>query len=595
MAKQLGLLRNGKTARKRVGIVACASCKLTKTAPASEIYTSPLFKKAKAWVEQNTDEWAILSAKHGLVMPSTRLRPYDLSLNDLNSQQVRTWVAKVQKQLRARWNPAKVEFVVLAGRKYRGPFDAFTYTAPMAGLGIGQQLKWLNEALSGEDAGVLLGRDCENSTGKLTGSEYINGWRAYYVDVVDYTRKGKGKVRLCWKAKHRPKYAITLSQGPGQPAIFIRGVYTSKAAAHKESRDLAAILDAPTWKNQHRFTHVKVRVLQDDTAANKIAAKSKVISRPKSEPKRSGVWSKFGMEPPADQPAKSKPMANRTFAQARWEILEHLQSLGGWTLSRTAKVPIALAPGKAYKIYFKPQSIYIAPEPPFSLRNAQTAHVGDLRTLTGPQFVGLVQRWMKPTKRAGNGNGKNGNGKRNGNGNGNGNGTKITDNQAVALAIVLSRKSSYRGDEFRKARREGFAVGKYTTDNPLIQALVKKGFLAVNRAGSIVQIKDKKPPYPGAKGQAGSELRMRAALTPSQWDNAKMRWYLPQSIQRPSAAELAKIEAPEKTAKIAIADAAAAAAKELASKRGRGKAEPSTFKSKLRSSMPRPGRLSMPL
>lgn len=128
---------------RRVGLVACSGSKLDKAAPASEFYTSPLFKKSRDWAKANTDEWLILSAKHGLVDPSKRLVPYDLALSSLTAADRRKWAAKVKKQLGDRYDLEGVKFIVLAGKDYRGAVAGLPHEVPMKGKGIGDQLGWL--------------------------------------------------------------------------------------------------------------------------------------------------------------------------------------------------------------------------------------------------------------------------------------------------------------------------------------------------------------------------------------------------------------------------------------------------------------------
>jgi hypothetical protein len=59
----------------RVGLVGCVKTKQPRVAPAQELYTSPLFRRRRAWVERTCDRWFILSAKHGLVEPGRVLAP----------------------------------------------------------------------------------------------------------------------------------------------------------------------------------------------------------------------------------------------------------------------------------------------------------------------------------------------------------------------------------------------------------------------------------------------------------------------------------------------------------------------------------------
>ena len=53
----------------------CAKNKLERRAPARDLYVSELFDRARAVAEQTCDSWLILSAKHGVVVPSMELYP----------------------------------------------------------------------------------------------------------------------------------------------------------------------------------------------------------------------------------------------------------------------------------------------------------------------------------------------------------------------------------------------------------------------------------------------------------------------------------------------------------------------------------------
>src|SRR3546814_861850 len=54
-----------------VFLVACVAAKLDRPAPARDLYASPWFQKARAYVERQGGAWFILSAKHGLTAPET--------------------------------------------------------------------------------------------------------------------------------------------------------------------------------------------------------------------------------------------------------------------------------------------------------------------------------------------------------------------------------------------------------------------------------------------------------------------------------------------------------------------------------------------
>lgn len=128
-----------------VHLVACVAGKLDRAAPARELYTSPWFQKARAYVERQGGPWFILSAKYGLIAPDEIIEPYDETLSRMRAGARRLWGARVIEAL-ARVIDADAPLVVLAGRNYRDPlWPSIQHRAsvPMEGLGIGEQLAWL--------------------------------------------------------------------------------------------------------------------------------------------------------------------------------------------------------------------------------------------------------------------------------------------------------------------------------------------------------------------------------------------------------------------------------------------------------------------
>ncbi len=130
----------------KVGLVACCGKKLDDAAPASRLYDSQLFKKSVAWLKPRVNTWAILSAKHGLVLPDDVIEPYDMTLNNMRANERASWAFNTGIQLRAKFPAAT--YVVLAGKRYRAALHGLIYTAPMEGLGIGEQLRFLTNGAS---------------------------------------------------------------------------------------------------------------------------------------------------------------------------------------------------------------------------------------------------------------------------------------------------------------------------------------------------------------------------------------------------------------------------------------------------------------
>jgi hypothetical protein len=138
----------------RVGLVGCVKSKQAGAAPARELYTSPLFRGRRAWVERSCDSWFILSAKHGLVEPDRVLSPYDETLTDLPRAARRAWSVGVLQALKQALGDvsgvvielhagsAYLNHGLVAGLRERGA----VLERPVQGLSLGQQLAFYKQA-----------------------------------------------------------------------------------------------------------------------------------------------------------------------------------------------------------------------------------------------------------------------------------------------------------------------------------------------------------------------------------------------------------------------------------------------------------------
>lgn len=104
----------------RVGLISCCKEKLDHAAPARELYKSDYFRKSMAWISKpgRVDEWAILSAQHGLVLPDQVIEPYDLNLSSQARLQIARWADMVHEQLMDQWGETPI-YMVVAGYEYR--------------------------------------------------------------------------------------------------------------------------------------------------------------------------------------------------------------------------------------------------------------------------------------------------------------------------------------------------------------------------------------------------------------------------------------------------------------------------------------------
>ena len=138
----------------QVGLLSCTKAKREHPAPPRDLYEpSALFRKARAYCEQNHDEWYVLSAKHGLLAPDApEIEPYDETLTDTGVDERRAWAEQVADELDAEGllSP-EIELVVHAGRAYYEHLiphvepEVAAVTIPTEGLAIGETLAWYDE------------------------------------------------------------------------------------------------------------------------------------------------------------------------------------------------------------------------------------------------------------------------------------------------------------------------------------------------------------------------------------------------------------------------------------------------------------------
>lgn len=144
---------------KRLTLVNCCREKLSRIAPARDMYRSVLFQKSKTWADKQGNDWFVISARYGLINPDSILAPYDRTMRSLTPIERAEWASDVELGLRALlpfWDVDRMEITLLAGADYAGwvPLvsDFATVYQPMAGLQIGQRLQWLNQQLVMEAA-----------------------------------------------------------------------------------------------------------------------------------------------------------------------------------------------------------------------------------------------------------------------------------------------------------------------------------------------------------------------------------------------------------------------------------------------------------
>lgn len=157
-----------------IGLVGCSGPKLEEPAPARQLYTSQLFRSALALAERRHDVVYVISAKHELVTLDQVVAPYDLAMGDVAKEWRAIWGQRVWWSIQRRHPRVDRQIFIYAGKDYARPIrraahQHATFHEPLAGLQVGQRLKWLREQLDSSVCGACgrcalcraEGLDCE--------------------------------------------------------------------------------------------------------------------------------------------------------------------------------------------------------------------------------------------------------------------------------------------------------------------------------------------------------------------------------------------------------------------------------------------------
>lgn len=133
---------------KTIVLLSCCKQKLTKKAPAAQLYQSAGFKKSLAYAKSiKPDAIYILSAKHHLVGLGDELEPYDECLKDKTNLEKNFWAVEVYQQLSKVADLQNDKFIILCGIDYYESLLPFikNYELPLKGLSLGFRLRWFDQ------------------------------------------------------------------------------------------------------------------------------------------------------------------------------------------------------------------------------------------------------------------------------------------------------------------------------------------------------------------------------------------------------------------------------------------------------------------
>ena len=143
---------------KKLAVVPCGKKKIWDIvkdyppAPAKEVYLSNFHRLCRQYGNEFTDQWVVLSGKHGFLFPNDIVAgQYDVTFGD-KSKEVIT-IEQLKQQVKEKQLDYYDELVILTGKKYKpfiyGAFDeTIKKSFPLAGYkGIGYMQQAMKQAI----------------------------------------------------------------------------------------------------------------------------------------------------------------------------------------------------------------------------------------------------------------------------------------------------------------------------------------------------------------------------------------------------------------------------------------------------------------
>lgn len=122
------------------------------SAPAKEVYLSTFHKLCRQYAEEFTDEWVVISGKHGFLFPDDMVDgTYNVTFGQKNAEVIS--IGRLEQQVKEKQLNHYDELVILTGKKYmpyiNGAFaKTMKKTFPLANYtGIGYMQKALKQAV----------------------------------------------------------------------------------------------------------------------------------------------------------------------------------------------------------------------------------------------------------------------------------------------------------------------------------------------------------------------------------------------------------------------------------------------------------------
>lgn len=146
------------TLLRRVGLVAGTSQQQRRVqgrcCRARDLYLASSFQLARQWCEVACDEWAIISTRHGLLLPSDVVTPYRKPCPRTHGERS-LWLESVNRATYDRWQRFRpTVFILFTPDHYADafardmPHPNMPHQTPLRALSIVQRVQWLRDELT---------------------------------------------------------------------------------------------------------------------------------------------------------------------------------------------------------------------------------------------------------------------------------------------------------------------------------------------------------------------------------------------------------------------------------------------------------------
>lgn len=131
-------------------LIACSAQKRNETMEARDLYQGGMFKLARALAERSGEDYVILSALYGVILPDQVISPYEMSLAHMPKAERDAWGRKCAERLDQLFGVQRRKIVLksLMGSRYEKPLrDAgVRLQCYLPGQPIGMRLKLMKHA-----------------------------------------------------------------------------------------------------------------------------------------------------------------------------------------------------------------------------------------------------------------------------------------------------------------------------------------------------------------------------------------------------------------------------------------------------------------